>query len=241
MTLAEEAMLAKGSDIVRISRGEIADRLRDEVLSGRIEPGQFLRQEDLGARFCVSRTPVREALLQLTHEGLLEAVPNTGVKVRHYPPDHIQRFLTPLRRTIEIYALELCFDSLDDEDFQRWDAILENLRKACEQRDYHGMAEFELAFHRSILQRAADPTLLNIWSSIVSQVAAYLRKWHKKYADPLDNYREHAQIVATFRSGDKEASLELYSERIGDHHTIRQLGRQRAKTKSRLKRARVYR
>src|SRR5690349_7489011 len=103
----------------RLVRGKIIDRLRTDVLSGRIAPGQFLRQEDLGARFRVSRMPVREALVQLTQEGLLEAVPNRGVKVRHEPPNHIQRFLTPLRQTIEVYALELCFDSLTEEDFCR--------------------------------------------------------------------------------------------------------------------------
>jgi DNA-binding GntR family transcriptional regulator len=215
-------MQSSQSELVRSLRGQIVDRLRNDVLSGRIPAGEFLRQEELVARFRVSRTPVREALIQLTNEGLLEAIPNTGVKVRHQPPDHIQQFLTPLRRTIEVYALELCFDSLNAEDFKLWDSILEQLRAACERRDYPGMAEHELAFHRSILQRTGDPTLLSIWSLIVAQVAAYLREWHKKYADPIDNYHEHKEIVDAFRSGDKDASIELYSEAIGAHHTVRQ-------------------
>jgi len=213
---------SSSGDLVRSLRGQIVERIRNDVLSGRIEPGQFLRQEDLVSRFRVSRTPVREALIQLTNEGLLESIPNTGVKVRPLPPDHIQQFLTPLRRTIEVYALELCFDFLTNEDFDRWDSMLEKHRTACEQCDYPSMTEHELAFHRSILQRAGDPTLLSIWSLIIAQVAAYLREWHKKYADPMDNYREHARIVETFRTRDKEASIQLYSEMIGAHHIVRQ-------------------
>lgn len=215
-------MHSGSGDLVRSLRGQIVERIRNDVLSGRIEPGQFLRQEDLVSRFRVSRTPVREALIQLTNEGLLESIPNTGVKVRPLPPDHIQQFLTPLRRTIEVYALELCFDYLTNEDFNQWDAMLEKHRIACEQRDYPSMTEHELAFHRSILLRAGDPTLLSIWSLIIAQVAAYLREWHKKYADPMDNYREHARIVEMFRTRDREASIQLYSEMIGAHHTVRQ-------------------
>jgi DNA-binding GntR family transcriptional regulator len=207
--------------LARSLRSQIADRLRNDVLCGRIEAGRFLRQEELVSRFGVSHTPVREALIQLTNEGLLEAIPNTGVKVRNQPPDHIREFLTPLRKMIEVYALRLCFDDLNAADFELWDSILKKLHAACEERDYAAMAEQEIAFHRSVLHRSAESTLLNLWSSVLSQFVAYVHHWHLLYADPMDNYREHKEIVDTFRTGDKEASIKLYSAMIGADELVR--------------------
>ena len=204
-----------GDNVVKGLRQQIAEQLRSDVLIGKIGPGTILRQEELVARFGVSRTPIREALMQLANEGMLEASTYAGVKVRQQAPRHIQVFLTSLRRTIEVYALQLCFDSLNAADFELWDRILDKCRKACEDRDYPAIAGYEIAFHRSVLNCSADPTLIAIWGLILSQVTNYFREAHRMYDDPLDIYREHAAIVATFRSGNERASLKLYSKLIG--------------------------
>jgi DNA-binding GntR family transcriptional regulator len=99
--------------------------------------------------------------------------------------------------------------------------MMEELRAACSAHDFATMAELDIAFHRSILDRAGDPALVSIWSSIAVQVADYFRRWHKRYADPMDHYYEHANIVATFRAGNKEEAIRLHSEMIGAHHLIR--------------------
>jgi len=77
------------------------------------------------------------------------------------------------------------------------------------------MAEQEIAFHRSILNRTGDVTLLGVWAAILSQVVAQFRESHLSYEDPLDIYREHAEIVEMFRTGNKDASIRFYSEKIG--------------------------
>lgn len=202
--------------LVRGLRDQLVSSIRNDVLTGWYKPGDAIRQEDIVARYKVSRTPVREALIQLEQEGLVTTTPNCGARVAAQAPDSIHGLLIPMRRVMEAYALRMTFDSLGEEDFQKWDAILEAMRSACERKDYVSLAEQDIAFHRSIIERANEPSLIRIWSTLVGQVRTYFLRSHAEYADVLDVYREHAAIVAKFRTGDRDAAVDFLANRIGD-------------------------
>ncbi|WP_425400280.1 GntR family transcriptional regulator [Aeoliella sp.] len=202
--------------VVRGLRHQLVDRLRSDVLSGYYAEGQPIRQDEVVARYNVSRTPVREALIQLAEEGLVTTTPNRGARVAKQAPDSIREFLIPIRRIIEVYALKLSFSRLSDEQFARFDAILQKMREACEANDYAGVAEQDIAFHRSIIEMADEPSLLKIWTTLVGQVRMHFQQSHRAYDDLMDVYREHAAIVETFRGGDVEESASYFAQRIGD-------------------------
>src|SRR5262245_18669906 len=101
---------------IRTVREQISERLRAEILSGRLPEGQPLREAQLADRFGVSRGPIREVLAQLTQEGLLESKLNCGVKVAPSDPEFVRELVVPIRRLLETCALRYCFAGLGEAD-----------------------------------------------------------------------------------------------------------------------------
>lgn len=196
-------------------REQIADRIRTDVLCGRLPEGEKLNEIKLGEQFGVSRTPVREALQQLMHEGLLEGRPNTGVKVAARPADDICDFIVLIRRMVETFALRTFFAELTEHDFAQWKVILEKMRAACVAGDYMTIAETDIEFHRSIVRRAKQRDLESIWTSLVGRVRSHFWETQRRnYSSAIEIYEEHVRIVDVFRSGDVEAAAAFLEERI---------------------------
>lgn len=195
-------------------REQIVDRLRDDVLSGRLDAGERLSEQALVDRFGVSRTPIREALAQLSHEGLLESRPNRGVRVADTPPDAIRELIVPIRRTLESFALGLIYDDLNEEDFRVWEEILAKFKRACQAKDCNATVSCDIAFHRSIIRRANQKDLEAIWSAIVARVRSHFWESHRSYKDLMELHREHKRIVDIFRTGDKQAAIDALAGSI---------------------------
>lgn len=184
-------------------REQIADRIRNDVLSGRLAEGENLREVTLANHYGVSRAPVRDALLQLTQEGLLEAKPNCGVRVSSSLDKKLQPLIVELRRKIEKYALEQAFDGFTEEDLVKLDATVQGLRKACKDNDLAELVQYDMALHSHIVESAGNSELVSIWLPIVSRMLLH----YSRHEDMMESYREHAEIVDAIRSKDRKAAL----------------------------------
>ncbi len=187
---------------------QIANRLRTDIIAGRMEEGSPLREIALAKQFKVGRGPIREALQRLSHEGMVVAKPNCGVRVATSPPNSIQELIVPLRRTLETFALRSFFQDLNANDFDQWHSILKRMRIACETSDYASTVELDIEFHQSIVERAAQNDLLSIWLTLVSRLRNQFQNGHRKYDDPMKIYYEHVSIITIFQTGDLEQSLQ---------------------------------
>ena len=96
-------------------RNLVADKLREAILNGLIKPGEWLRQERLAMEYNVSQMPIREALKELSAEGLVEHVPYRGVRVIEFTADDIQD-LYACRSYIEGMAARAAADNITDDE-----------------------------------------------------------------------------------------------------------------------------
>jgi len=180
------------------------------VLSGCLSEGTSLREQSLAKQYGVSRAPVRDALLQLTQEGLLEAKPNCGVRVGTASCDGIQPLVVDIRRKMEIHALRKIFSLLDESDFDRLDRTVDQLRKACEDNQMADIVRHDMALHRYIVEATGSPDLLAMWLPVVSRMMLHYSRHH----DMMESHREHAEIVSAIRQRNKRAAVAALTANI---------------------------
>ncbi|QDT68517.1 putative HTH-type transcriptional regulator YdfH [Planctomycetes bacterium MalM25] len=195
--------------VARTIREQVADRIRADVLSGRLAEGTSLREHALAKQYRVSRAPIRDALLQLTQEGLLVAKPNCGVRVAAVK-EETQELLVNMRRQIEVFALKKGFSSIDDAAIEAMQATVDRLKIACEAEDLGAVVDEDMALHRLIIESAGNRDLIAIWLPIVSRMMLH----YSRHNSMMESHREHAEIVDAIRAGSEKAAIKALEANI---------------------------
>lgn len=172
----------------------IAERLRGEILEGRLPPGTRIRQEAVASDFGVSRIPVREALSQLEREGLITNVPHAGARVARLDlQEHLEIYR--IREALEPIAIAESATRLTPEQLDE----LRQMEVEFEQlgTDPERWLEADRRFHLATYAAAPMPRLLEMIEGFWNSTQHYRRA----YLSTLDAeghrlvYYEHALIL----------------------------------------------
>lgn len=162
----------------------IAEGLRQAILAGALSDGKVLRQADLAAQFGVSRVPIREALLKLEMDGLVETRPRRGTVVTSLDAEDFQEILE-MRLALEPLALELAIPRLGTVELEAASRILDEaqagMTRSTTGQD-EAKSEFETrwgdlnwAFHRTLYEAADRTRLLDTIQNLNLLFARHLR------------------------------------------------------------------
>jgi DNA-binding GntR family transcriptional regulator len=204
---------------------EIAHRLQRDILDGRIALGERLAQDELCARFEVSRTPIREALTKLQSSGLVSLRPNRGAIVRTPPRREVQE-VYELRAELEGLAAERAAARIDALGMQRLTRAQEDLVAAVSVLDpARADAATELtttigaandAFHDVILTAADNRTLQR---DVLRLRGAFPKDHVTEALRSVDellvlNVDQHELIEAALAAGDGAASRRTMTDHV---------------------------
>ncbi|OUS02251.1 GntR family transcriptional regulator [Gammaproteobacteria bacterium 42_54_T18] len=184
-------------------REQIARQLRADIINGVLTEKTKLKEQELAARFNVSRGPVRDVLLQLTKEGLLISKNNCGVIVNSAPKAELQPLMVNLRVKIESHAIKITINELTEEDFAQLDKILATMTKAFEEENYSLVTESDMAFHRYIVHKAGGDDLVNLWQPVIYR----MRMNYKRISTPKECFEEHNQLLTYLKNKELKPAL----------------------------------
>lgn len=205
---------------VRSGRGQGAERvyqtLRQDILRLELEPSSLLDEVRLGARFNLSRSPVREALIRLAGEGLVQTLPNKSTLVAPLKVEEFSAYLDALdlvQRVTARLAAKLR-SARDLEEIRRCQkAFEESVAKA----DVLEMIETNQLFHLSISHAAKNRYLLEFHSRLLDEGRRFLRLYFRSFNDvlPAKFLDEHQGIIDAIAAGD-----EIRAEKSAQEHTL---------------------
>jgi DNA-binding GntR family transcriptional regulator len=196
----------------------LVETLRDEIIRGDLAPGQYLRLEEIAARFDVSTMPVREALRDLETEGLVTIFPHRGAVVTQLSADELQD-IYDIRVTLEEMATRLAVPFLTE-------ATLAELTGLVEQMDSHlgnvaTLVKLNHQFHLTLYAASGRRHLCEINRNLRLRSQHYLHVFivEAKSDDLPPTQQEHRAILEACRHGDVEEAAAI----VHDH--VAQVGR----------------
>lgn len=198
---------------------EAARALREAILSGELSLGTRLRQVQLASRLGISRTPLREALMKLEQEGLIELLPGLGLRVALLNLEEGVE-LYELREVLDGLAARLAAERIAERALRDLDRHLSKMKDCLPREDGNAWFGAHLAFHDEIFRVSGNARL----QALSSVVRLSIQRFHPVLLTTpnrlADAYREHREIFDAIRLRDPEASERLSRAHIANAKEI---------------------
>jgi DNA-binding GntR family transcriptional regulator len=184
----------------------VYSRLKEAIQSCALAPGTRLTLDDLAEQLMVSRVPVREALLQLQVEGLVEMTPHAGAMVSPISLDSIYELFIILEE-MEVLAGRVVAERASPEDLVGLEEILRNMAAAIAEGNVERWSALNTEFHKETSRLSGMPFLQQITEKALEKWdrmrRCFLTEVLNERTQPA--HEEHCQIYTALKEGDVEA------------------------------------
>lgn len=203
-----------GRPLVTNANDAAANIIRRAIIRGELLPDERLKEAEIARELGISRTPVREAMLVLQAEGLLDLAPSRGATVRPYDLDEL-RLLYDLRVLLEGYAARYAANRISPEQVAELEASCERM-EALPYDEIVPQNEENIFFHSQVLDIVGSDRLRHIVRSLLEIPLPYKRGYWSRQENKEHSVRYHRRVVEALRSGDPQAAEQAMREHLED-------------------------
>ena len=192
---------------------EIADIVRERILSGEYEIGEKIKENQIAVELRVSRTPIREAFKLLEEEGLIDYVPNRGCFAKGFTKRDVEDIYA-VRRSLEELAVTWAVERISEEEIEDLEEQCEMMEFYTEKMDRKKVLELNSGFHDVIYTSSRSRFL----AQVLRSYKQYLDKnrkamfYEKSYLESI--LAEHRQILKAIRLRNKEKAVDAMRQHL---------------------------
>jgi DNA-binding GntR family transcriptional regulator len=188
-------------------------RLQHEILTCALKPGQLVSERELAKRYEISKTPIREALAQTCHDGLMQRLPGRGYMVAPITIQDI-RDLFDLRLILEVRAVRRAAEQPNSHLILRLKNMAEAKYEPQEPESHVSFLQINRAFHLALAEAAHNQRLLNLVAELFNEME---RLFHLglRLRDSSEEMRsEHQELVSAIEAGDLDRATMVITAQI---------------------------
>ena len=189
----------------------VGEKIRGQILDGKLRPGERLVEDRLSAELGVSRVPVREALRELSAEGLVRIERNRGASVTEVTPAMVAE-LVEVRALLEGLNARLAAQRHDPEIVRQLGEVLKHGNKAADAGSTEQLARLNAEFHDRLAEASRNAVLSDVMRGLRERTSLAFAINGRSRA--REDWAEHAGILAAVIAGDGELAALLATRHV---------------------------
>lgn len=179
--------------------------IRNAIITNEFPPGTVMVERKLCSIYDVSRSPIRNALQQLTFEGLLTYIPGKGTVVPSFNLEDILE-VYDLTEVLQVYATLQCIRQIDRVGMETLNMIITSMKKAMDEGDLYTTAQWDQRFHDFIVDRANNHRLKTMFEQLSNQKVRFITPTLEDREHYIKSHQEHTAIYQAIVSRDEKAA-----------------------------------
>lgn len=192
----------------------VYESLEEKILSGEYKIGEQITENRISAELGVSRTPVREALMMLEKDGLVDLIPNKGAVVHGVSTDDLIDIYN-IRKRLEGLAASLAARRIDEKGISELKETVELSEFYISKNDAEKLKKLDSDFHALVYHYSGSRMLEKVLSDLHRTVGSYRKKSLENPARLEKSVTEHREIFSAIKAGDAEKADALASLHVG--------------------------